>query len=144
MFSFTPSEHKNGGWDSTGALVSENGWGKCYRQGIPEWRRPMWRRQRNGTTYGQGRQWQGGCFMKAIKRDLMIREVRDIHAANWSWKGWIFLNDLACGVLPAVAGNKTPENKTCSFTENPPLASHKADRSHQECFPLFQWALERS
>lgn len=34
--------------------------------------------------------------------------------------------------------HKPPENKTCSFTENPsPLPSHKADRSHQECFPWF-------
>lgn len=91
---------------------------------------------------GKGGQWQGGCFLKAVWADLMIKEVRDKHSANWHRKGCVFLNCLAeHHVLLQV----TPENKTCRVPEKPsPLASHEAEWSHRECFPWFLRALERS
>lgn len=144
-FSFRPSGHKNGGWDSKGAAIPENGWRKCHRQGILERDRVekanefhcLW-----ASKAGRGR----GCLLEVTWRGWMVRRVKDLHPANQSWKGFFWrIAHVECWTPSSVPGNKTPEKQIWGFTEKcSPPTSHKSDQSHQECSPVFQWALERS
>lgn len=136
MFSSPPSGPKNSGWDSKGALVSKSGGSKHPRQGIPEWRCPVWRRQRRAVT---GRLFPERCLNRPDDQGS-----EGYPFSQLTLEGMDF-SELFSWAPRLVAGYTAPENKTCSVTENPsPLASLKADWSHWECLPWFLWALERS